>query len=662
MYRYPKKYDVIVVGGGHAGCEGALAAARMGALTLLITLNMDSIAQMSCNPSIGGPGKAHLVREIDALGGEMAVNIDRTHLHIRMLNTSKGPAVQALRAQADKKLYSQAMKFTLEQTANLEVKQEVVEDLWIDDARVRGVVCRSMIYEGLTVILTTGTFLRGLIHIGDVTFPGGRAGEFAAEALSESLMRAGLSLGRLKTGTPPRVDGRSVDYSSTVPQWPSDVPLTFSFRSPRELPRCQLPCYLTWTTLKTREIIQKNLHLSPLYSGKIRGVGPRYCPSIEDKIVKFSEKDQHQIFLEPEAWNTLEVYVQGFSTSLPAPVQIEMLRSIVGLHHVEMMRPGYAVEYDYAFPTQLWPSLESRIVRGLFCAGQINGTSGYEEAAAQGLMAGINATLWLRKKEPLIIKRSEGYIGVLLDDLVTRGTEDPYRMMTSRAEYRLLMRQDNADLRLTPLGHKVGLVPASRYQETREKERMIGEEIARLGMTRLSREGREKLQGRFGIEDYQGTLTELLRRPEVRYSDLLAVEESSPLPCEVTEQVEIEIKYEGYIERQRVQVGQVERLEEEEIPMDLDFVSLQALSREGREKLQKVRPSCVGQASRIPGVSPADISVLLVYLKRRTRVNTGEKKAFPPGGGHDASPPARARVGNPHSIPSICGGDEVPDP
>jgi tRNA uridine 5-carboxymethylaminomethyl modification enzyme len=618
-------YDIVVVGAGHAGCEAALAAARMGCKTLVITLNLDNVALMPCNPSVGGPAKGHLVREIDALGGEMGYNIDKTLIQIRMLNTGKGPAVHALRAQADKKRYQQEMTITLEKQVNLDVKQALVEDLLVENDEIKGVITATgSTYYCQAVIISSGTYLKGKIILGDVTFAGGPNGQLAAGNLGDNLRKLGLQLGRFKTGTPPRIDSRTVDYSRTAIQPGDEGGLQFSFW--RERPeREQVPCWLTYTTERTHQIIRDNLHRSPLFGGLIEGTGPRYCPSIEDKVVRFAEKKSHQIFLEPEGFNTSEMYVQGFSTSLPEDVQWQMLRSVIGLEEAEIMRPGYAIEYDYLIPTQLTLSLETKMIKGLFAAGQFNGTSGYEEAAAQGLMAGINAALKVKKEQPLILKRSESYIGVLIDDLATKGTNEPYRLLTSRAEYRLLLRQDNADWRLSQYGFDIGLLSLEKYRQFAEKRQLIEKEKERLSKLIIPAGNKNTaniLSAKGSKELKQGMpALELLRRPELSYADIMAMaEENQPvLPQAVTEQVEIQLKYEGYIIKQLAQVEKFNKLEEKLIPEWLDYACIFGLSSEARQKLAKVRPVSIGQAARISGVSPADISVLLIYLEQRRR-------------------------------------------
>jgi tRNA uridine 5-carboxymethylaminomethyl modification enzyme len=637
MFIYPKNYDVIVLGAGHAGIEAALAAARMGCQTLLLTINADTVGQMSCNPAIGGLAKGHLAREIDALGGEIAKTTDLTGLQFRMLNLKKGPAVWAPRAQCDKKAYQFRMKWVCEREPNLDLRQAQCSKLLHRDGEVYGVETTLEVqYHGKTIIVTTGTFLKGLIHIGSNQQAGGRSGEVASIGLSGSLLEIGLELGRLKTGTPPRLLRRSIDFSKTEVQpgddpipyfthWTDDLfhvehsdltntrtgsasasngkfhvehQLRYPIGSILERLNGQLPCHITYTTNATAQIIRANLHKSPLYSGMIKGIGPRYCPSIEDKIVRFAEKERHQIFLEPEGIETDEIYVNGFSTSLPFEVQVELVRTIIGCENAEILRPAYAIEYDFSFPAQLQPSLETKICRNLYLAGQINGTSGYEEAAAQGLMAGINAARRVRGLEPVILQRNQAYIGVLIDDLVTKGTAEPYRMFTSRAEYRLLLRQDNADSRLSELGFKIGLLPKRHYLQFEARQKAMEAEMARLDRTRSGTE----------------TLTQLLRQPGVMYKDV--VSDSTSLSDIVITKLEIAIKYAGYIARQENEVAKFKSLEDKQIPEAFDYAAVPSLRSEARQKLGKIRPATLGQASRISGVSPADVGILMVWLKR----------------------------------------------
>ncbi|EEL85053.1 TPA: tRNA uridine-5-carboxymethylaminomethyl(34) synthesis enzyme MnmG [Bacillus nitratireducens] len=613
-------YDVIVIGAGHAGCEAGLAAARMGSKTLMLTINLDMVAFMPCNPSVGGPAKGIVVREIDALGGEMGRNIDKTHIQMRMLNTGKGPAVRALRAQADKFSYQHELKKTIEETPNLTLFQGMVERLIVEDGVCKGVITQAGAeYTAKTVVITTGTFLRGEIIMGDLKYSSGPNNQQPSITLSEHLEELGFDLVRFKTGTPPRVNSNTIDYSKTEIQPGDDKPRAFSFETTKFI-MDQIPCWLTYTSTETHRLIDENLHRSAMYSGMIKGTGPRYCPSIEDKVVRFNDKPRHQIFLEPEGRNTQEVYVQGLSTSLPEDVQRDMLRTIPGLENVEMMRTGYAIEYDAIVPTQLWPTLETKKIKNLYTAGQINGTSGYEEAAGQGLMAGINAACRSLGKKEVILGRADAYIGVLIDDLVTKGTNEPYRLLTSRAEYRLLLRHDNADLRLTEVGREIGLIKEDRYERFTNKKLQIEQEKERLGsiIIKPRPEVQELIRSIGGSELKDGIrASDLLRRPEVTYEHIhLLVPSEVALSDEITEQVEIQTKYEGYIEKSLQQVDRMKKMENKKIPVDIDYDAISSLASEARQKLKDVRPLSMGQASRISGVNPADVSILLVYIEQ----------------------------------------------
>lgn len=619
------EYEVIVIGAGHAGCEAALASARKGSKTLLLTLNLEALAMMPCNPSIGGTGKGHLVREIDALGGEMGKNIDKTFIQIKTLNTAKGVAVQSLRAQADKKRYQEEMKLVIENTDNLDLKQQEAVEILTEDGKVKGIVTNTgAIYYTKAIVLCSGTYLKGRIIIGDVSYSGGPNGIFAANKLSDSLKNLGFKLLRLKTGTPARVNKRSIDFSKMEIQYGDKEITPFSFENEgKDIEFDEQPCYLAYTNKNTHDVIKANLHRSPLFSGNIKGVGPRYCPSIEDKIVRFADKEKHQLFVEPEGLNTNEMYLQGMSSSLPEDVQVAFLRTIKGLENVEIMRVAYAIEYDAIEPTQISLSLESKVLKGFFTAGQINGTSGYEEAAAQGIIAGINASNYVQGKEPLVLDRASSYIGVLIDDITTKGTKEPYRMFTSRVEYRLLLRQDNADLRLTPYGYEQGLISEERYDNLIKYKKAVEGEKERLKGIKITpnKENNQKLV-EIGTTPLRNavTLYDLIKRPDLSYKDTIIFDENRPsLSKRACEQVEIQIKYEDYILKQQASIEKFKSMEKKLLPDDIDYNEIKNLRLEARQKLEDIRPKNLGQASRISGVSPADINVLLIELAKNTK-------------------------------------------
>lgn len=613
-------FDVIVIGAGHAGIEAGLAAARLQAKTLMVTINLDMVGFMPCNPSVGGPAKGNVVREIDALGGQMAKTLDKTYIQMRMLNTGKGPAVRALRCQTDKVKYQQEMKKILENEPNLTLTQAMVEELIVEEGVCKGIITNTgAIYRSKTVVITTGTFLRGEIIIGELKYSSGPNNQQPSLKLADHLKELGFEIERFKTGTPPRVNSRTIDYSKTQIQPGDEAPLAFSYETDT-YQKDQMPCWLTYTTSETHQIIQDNLYRSPMYSGMIKGRGPSYCPSVEDKIVRFHDKPRHQVFLEPEGRDTQEVYIQGLSTSLPEDIQPSLIHSVPGLENAQMMRPGYAIEYDAIISTQLWPTLETKVVKNLYSAGQINGTSGYEEAAAQGLIAGINAARNVYNKEPIILSRSEAYIGVLIDDLITKGTNEPYRLLTSRAEYRLLLRHDNADLRLTDLGYEIGLITDERYQMFQDKKTAIAAEIKRLNSTIIkpTEEVQRLIEEQGGSRLKDGIrAADLLKRPEMSYQHIeILVPSEVELKADVKEQVEIQVKYEGYIEKSLQQVERLKKMENKKIPEDIDYDAIKGIAKEAKHNLKEVRPLSLAQASRIPGVNPADISILLVYLEQ----------------------------------------------